>query len=346
MPGDLDSDGVGDVVVGLPRTQSDRGAVLIAYGPVTGESAAADHVLLTGADEGGLVGQEFGVGGDLTGDGAPDVAVGVPFDDSVIYGNGAVFVLGGSVSAGSITGAAVRMYGGDSAFIGAEVEIVDVNGDGADDLLVTGQQANVNTVRAFYGPLSPTLLFEDHDVELAGEHGIGGVGQNIDNAGDMDADGHIDLLLSEPNMDATSSDVGGVFIIDGDEFLSYGTIAFANTWVVGASTDYELGNSLAGPGDLDGDGYDDALLGTEFSDAWTRDGGVVYVAHGPMSGVVTASDLDTTFYGGQNEGMGSSLWAGGDLTADGLPDLLFGARIADSYGDSSGSIYLTAAGDF
>ncbi len=102
-----------------------------------------------------------------------------------------------------------------------------------------------------------------------------------------------------------------------------------------------LGTALAGAGDLDSDGYDDVLIGTEGYDDGGSNVGAAFVVAGPLSGSVGMESAWTAAIVGSDPSdyLGSAL-ASGDWDSDGVPDLWIGADGDDLGGTNSGAVFL------
>src|SRR6185369_17119076 len=100
----------------------------------------------------------------------------------------------------------------------------------------------------------------------------------------------------------------------------------------------ELGRSVAPAGDLNGDGFDDIILGTDI--AGPGFAGQVFVFNGPLSGLRTAASADAIITGSfSNESFGASV-ASGDLDGDGINDLIVGAPRFPLNGNDTGRSYV------
>ena len=154
--GDLDGDGLGDVVVGAPWNDgggAERGRVyillgadLVALAPGEATLAEAAHATIEGAVDYARIGMSIAAGGDVDGDGLPDVLLGSTSDDTSGENAGRVYVvLGSDLLPGgqtSVSGAYASLLGeapGDEA--GFSVAWAgDVDADGLDDILVGAPQ--------------------------------------------------------------------------------------------------------------------------------------------------------------------------------------------------------------
>jgi hypothetical protein len=218
----------------------------------------------------------------------------------------------------------------------------DVNADGWPDVAVGApgwnaddQDSSVGFVGLFYGPLSGNYAVTDADVSVRGEVGgnpVDWAGECVSFPGDVNLDGHEDLLLG-------SGDVGGVG--SGAAHLFYGplsgamTISDADALLTGAPWGGDVGEALAGAGDVNGDGYPDLIVGDDQQGAYPPQG-QAYLVHGPVSGVGSLVGADAVFTGAsQGDYAGCAVASAGDVNGDGLDDLLVGA-----HGEGRGAAYL------
>jgi FG-GAP repeat len=158
--GDFDDDGVADLAIGVPFEGepfvSQLGAVNVLYGSASGLTGAGSQLFDQGSP--GVVGtaengDRFGsalAAGDVNGDGIPDLAVGVPFED----GFGAVNLLYGT--AAGLSGSGSQLFTQNSPGVpgageagdrfGQALAVGDFEGDGFDDLTVGVPAEDVGTI--------------------------------------------------------------------------------------------------------------------------------------------------------------------------------------------------------
>ena len=161
----------------------------------------------------------------------------------------------------------------------------------------------------------------------------------VASAGDLDADGRDELLLTAP--------IGGpgVVYLLGGAISGSTAVDVTATTLTGDVDGDEAGASVAGGADLDGDGYNDLLVGAPQA-ALTR--GVTYLVRGPISSDVALRASDAVLTGiSSGSGAGSAVSFAGDLNGDGNEDIAIGAPNDSTvwvvYGPVSGSVDLSTA---
>ena len=183
-------------------------------------------------------------------------------------------------------------------------------------------------------------------------------GGTLSTAGDINGDGYDDIIIGARQGDAGGGNSGESYVIFGKSgsFSAEMDIAKLNGSngfrLDGASSGDQSGRSVSTAGDINGDGYDDLLVGAPYADPDGRsNAGTTYVIFGKKSGYTASKDLDslTDKEGFAIEGIDKDDWAGfsadraGDVNGDGYDDIIIGAPGANS---KKGESYVLFGGDF
>ena len=246
--------------------------------------------------------------GDVDGDGFDDVVVGAPFGDNTVY------VYFGSASglptspdqaiASPLSGSTDDDWGWDVSGVG------DVNGDGFDDVVVGARRWDSNVGKAVVLLGSGTGLATS-GTELAGS-GAGQFGTAVGGAGDVDGDGFDDVIVGEP-----SANSGSAYVFHGS---ATGMDAAVRTTIVAGATSSNLGIAVGGAGDVNGDGFDDVVVGDDSASGFA---GEVHVHHGSGAGV--SPTAATTGVGSVAfTRLGGAVDGAGDTNGDGFDDVVVG----------------------
>ncbi|MDM7916524.1 MAG: FG-GAP-like repeat-containing protein, partial [Candidatus Eisenbacteria bacterium] len=203
----------------------------------------------------------------------------------------------------------------------------DIDGDGFDDLIVGARSNDGNGIQAgrayvFRGPLHGDRPATSADVIVSGDE-FDELGRAVA-AGDLNGDGHDDLVIAAPLASQGPISSGAVYVYFGPVDGSLGT-AGASASITGVLFNEELGSSLA-IGDLNGDGVDDLAIGAPRPPVNGADTGRTYVFFGPIEGGPrNAEQAEVTVFGEDlSDAFGTSV-AIGDVDGDGLGDLVAGA---------------------
>ena len=318
------------------------GAVYALYGPTAGALGlgSADWRL---DGESALDGAGTAVAWlpDLDNDGVGELLVGAPGDDDAGFGAGAVYlVYGGPTGITSLADADAKITGEDGydAAGTSVVAVVDVDGDGLDDLLVgaVGNSAGGAQAGAAYVVTDLTSgSLASAAARMTGVSEYDEAGTVVAGGFDWDGDGLDDLAVDAP-CEFPGANPGHVYLLLA---TPAGTIPLSDADVIltGEDDGDGAGRALAAAGDVDGDGLDDLLVGAPYRDGST---GSAYVVSGGTLGDVSLSGAAAILVGvdaGDTAGM--SVAAGGDLNADGALDLLLGAPGADGGAANAGAVY-------
>jgi len=180
---------------------------------------------------------------------------------------------------------------------------------------------------------------DESDFGLLGASAGDGVGASVAGAGDVNGDGTPDLLVGGVGIDGTVTDGGGAYLVLGPVSADM-ALSAADALLVGVAEDDYAGHSVAGVGDVDGDGFDDLLIGAPYDDTAATDAGAVYLKFGPVTGTASLVMADVVLLAAAGgDGAGWAVAGAGDVDGDGLDDLLIGAPYA-SVGTFAGAAYL------
>ena len=281
--GDVNGDGFDDVAVGAYQTSSNTGEVLVYLGSAAGLSSTAS-VTIAAPSAGIYFGESVAGAGDIDGDGYDELLVGARG-----YGGG---VGRAYLFAGSSTGVASTArwtYSGTTSNenVGSGVAgLGDIDGDGLDDVGIgaRGYSSFSGRVYVFHG--SAAGLPSAANTTLSGTASSGYFGQAITGLGDLDGDGHGEVAVGAPY---ASTYAGAAYVFEGSS-TGLGTTAVAT--IAGSAT-AQLGTSVASPGDTDGDGANDLLVGAVRYGTWAGQASL-YRGYGDndADGVLATDDCD------------------------------------------------------
>ena len=326
-PGDVDGDSVPDVAVGAPQHHP----AFLGHGYVRLLSGADGATLLQlpGAAPGDRFGWAVAGVGDVDLDLVPDFLVGAPGADNAGAGAGRALVLSG------LDGSPIFVLDGTAsgdAFGTAVSGAGDANVDGWPDFLIGAPQ----------GGASPGFarLFSGRDGSFLREWQGLGAGDNFGSAlaaaGRVDGDMVVDVIIGAPRDDSAWPNGGSATVFSGID----GSVVHR---FEGREAGAELGNDVAGAGDVDGDGRDDLIVA-----AWHETLGIP--GAGNTRGVVRVhrgSDGAQLFEQPGITGddmMGLSVASAGDVDGDGAHDFMFAAR-HDNEELHTGAVYVHSGSD-
>lgn len=256
--GDINGDGVGDMLIGAPGTdpggRSDAGTAYVLFGKAGGpglESLGDVDGLagfaLDGAAAGDGAGHAVARAGDINGDKIPDYIVGAPYADVTAAGGGTL----------ADAGATYVVFGTRPSKAGFPARIDLSTLDGSNGFRIDGKEAGAQS------------------------------GFSVAAAGDVNGDRIPDILIGAPQAGTGTSDKpGAAYVVFGraggwDASMSLADLDGANGFAIEGGTVYgEAGFSVAGIGDIDGDTVDDIAVGARYADVAGLDDGAAYVIYG------------------------------------------------------------------
>jgi hypothetical protein len=260
---------------------------------------------------------------DADGDGVPEIAV---------AGTDAVAVL--SRAKNGTSAAIIQSPEGQHTGFGYVIAAAgDLNGDGYGDLAVGECGASFAFVHIFFG--GPAGIATGPSQTLMAPDSQSGFGCRLAGAGDLNGDGYADLAVARTGVDFS----GGLYIYYGGP----GGVPTTTSRIDSPNrSPSRLGYSLAGIGDVDGDGYDDlAAAELDYSDL----SGQIHVYSGGAGGIGNDHVVNLASPDPNGLQFGASVASAGDVDGDGRPDFVVGAPAVAGYAvTATAHIYYGGAG--
>ena len=282
-------------------------------------------------------GSDVAAAGDVNGDGYGDILVGAYSFNGVENDEGSAAVFHGSPDGPSKLPDWFAEGGQAYANFGESVGGAgDVNGDGYDDVIVSTQaysndQAYEGRIYVYPGSATGLALLPAWAVE--GDQAYGGFGTKVARAGDVNGDGYGDVLVGAPRWNNGQNDEGRAFVYLG----SAAGLVTSPAWH--AESDQRgglMGYWVASAGDVDGDGYDEVIVGINTLAQGESGEGGAFVYRGSAAGLslqpvwTTESNQFSALAGGVSSG---------DLDGDGYSDVLVGYYAYDRDQTNEGRVF-------
>jgi len=341
--GDVNGDGYSDVIVGepyvdIPNFGTNGGRTRVYHGGPNGVDNGADWSAYGSSQS--RLGHWVSPAGDVNGDGYDDVIVGAPYYSDGQTNEGAAWLYLGSANGLQNSPAWSRQGGQDAARLGWCVSTAgDVNGDGYDDVTIgapfyTNNISEQGRVYIFLGGAGGLSNTPHRIIDGTGENDA--MGWAVATAGDVNADGYDDVLLSAIYYEGlfTPDDCGAVYCYHGSSTGVDGTLDWAD---YGTQVDQFYGSSVGLAGDTNGDGYSDVLTGSGTYDNGQTAEGIVHLFAGGAGGL-QETPLRSWESDQADSYLGDAVATAGDINADGFADIILGAHHYDAGQDDEGNI--------
>lgn len=340
--GDVNGDGYTDVIVGSSNYDNGgikEGAIFLFHGSITGVlDANADSVLESNMSQ-ALFGESVASAGDVNGDGYGDVIVGAPTLRNSSGARGAAFIFHGSANGivgVDLTAAAIKIKSDeDFSELGHSVAAAgDVNGDGFDDVIIGANRYGANSEGAAFvfhgsenGVIGNTLQLAN--ATITSDQVTASLGFSVAAAGDVNGDGFGDVIVGASLYDNGETDEGVAFVFNGSATGIVGTgPATADARLESDRAFSRFGQSVSSAGDVNGDGYDDVIVGAWRYQSPPIGDGAAFIFHGSASGVASGSPVSANTVlrsDKQSDSFGLSVASAGDANGDGYSDVIVGA---------------------
>jgi hypothetical protein len=370
--GDVNGDGIDDLIIGAHYADpvgKESGRSYVVFGQSGGFPATLALSGLAGTNgfrlDGEAVGDEsgssVGAAGDINGDGIDDLIVGAPAAAPNGESSGRSYVVFGRSTGFPDVLSLSDLGGGDGFHLDGEAEndfsgvsvgaAGDVNGDGIDDLFIGAVAADpagslsgrsyvvFGRTTAFPVSLALSTLDGSNGFVIDGEAAYDRSGWSISSAGDINGDGIDDLVIGAFLANAVGGFTGSSYVVFGRDagfppVVSLADLDGSNGFQLdGEASGDRFGWSVGDAGDVNGDGFDDVVIGAYGASNFLGRSYVVFGRASPFPANLPLSSLDGSVgfrLDGEATGDNSGyvVDGAGDLNGDGIDDLVIGSPSA------------------
>lgn len=339
--GDVNNDGYDDLLVGaynFDNGQTNEGRAFLFLGSSSGVGVTPAWTYEPNQASAQL---GIAVAGncDFNADGYSDIVVGANLFDNGQSNEGRAYIFHGNSSGLPASPTLTIESNKASAQFARSISCAgDINNDGYSDLLVGApnfQQTLANEGKVFLYKGSSTGLNATAFWTYVSAQATAYLGFSVSFAGDVNNDGHDEILVGAYAYDSTLTNEGAVYLFNG----SSGAISSTANWVkYGGVASAQLGYSVSYAKKLNNDSYDDFVIGAPgYKSTLTAEGAaLIYYgsSSGPSSNPLIAVGKQTS------ANLGKTVASVGDIDGDGFHDVAIAAPMYDNGQTNEGRVYI------
>jgi hypothetical protein len=270
--GDVNGDGYDDVLASAPYNNNSTGITYIFYGGLLMDTIP--DVVMIGENLVQYFGSSIASAGDVNGDSFADVLIGGAYNSSSTSAGKAYLYLGG-VSMDSTADVVMNGEMISDRFGYSVSSAGDVNGDGFSDVIIgsiNNDAGGMDAGRA-YIYFGATNMDNTADWISTGEASEDQFGSSVASVGDINEDGFSDVIVGATFNDAGGSNAGRAYV-----YFGAANMDSTADWIFTGEADGDFfGLSVSTPGDANGDGISDILIGAPYNDFGGVNAGKAYL---------------------------------------------------------------------
>lgn len=315
-------------------------AMILGHAEPARAAASRGTTTLTGLVPGETFGCSVSSAGDVNGDTFADVIVGAYQSGTATNPSGRAYIYFGGPRSDEKADVMLAGEAAGDAFGVSVASAGDVNRDGFADVIVGAYEndargANAGRAYIYFGGPS---MDDKPDVVLTGEMPGDAFGYAVAGAGDVNRDGFADVIVGAYENSTRGAGAGRAYVYYGGPRPDPVPDAILN----GETAGDRFGISVAGAGDVNGDGLADVLVGAYQNDAGGVDAGRAYLYLGSARILDRAATVLTG--AGAGDAFGFAVSGAGDVNKDGLADIVIGAYHNGAGGKDAGRAYVYFGG--